>query len=196
MPVTWYEARPDSPGGSITDCDWSAVSGHEVVIWLDDDSAASGRVELVSRMVEEAGAASVRIVESSIPVGDDRDVLLSALESHRPAGTGAGSSAGRDDHGDREERTGVSRQESGPDHLTLEGEEMSSVSEGPEPCEQGRGRGRQGWPGARTGSPRHYLPRRFRTSARRQSETVYPWSTDFSRRCPRPALTSGSRRGS
>ena len=136
MPVTWYEARPDSPGGSITDCDWSAVSGHEVVIWLDDDSAASGRVELVSRMVEEAGAASVRIVESSIPVGDDRDVLLSALESHRPAGTGAGSSAGRDDHGDREERTGVSRQESGPDHLTLEGEEMSSVSEGPEPCDR------------------------------------------------------------
>ena len=132
MPVTWYEARPDSPGGSITDCDWSAVSGHEVVIWLDDDSAASGRVELVSRKVEAAGAASVQIVESSIPVGDDRDVLLSALESYRPAGIDAGSSAGRDDRGNREERSEVSRQESEPDHFTPE-EEMISMSEAPEP---------------------------------------------------------------
>ena len=29
-PVTWYEARAGYPQGSISDCDWSAVSGREV----------------------------------------------------------------------------------------------------------------------------------------------------------------------
>ena len=132
MPVTWYEARAGTAHGSITDCDWSVAGGREVVIWLDGDSVASGRVELVSRKVEEAGAASINVMNASIPIGDDRDVLLSTLESYRPAGVVAGSSAGRDDHVDREERTEVSRQESGLDHLSEE-EEMSSISEAPEP---------------------------------------------------------------
>ena len=48
-PVTWYEARADSQQGSISDCNWSEVSGRDVVIWLDEDAVASGRLELVAR---------------------------------------------------------------------------------------------------------------------------------------------------
>ena len=87
-PVTWYEARAGYPQGSISDCDWSAVSGREVVIWLDEDAVASGRLGLVANRVMEAGAASLHVVDSRAPIGDDATEALIALESRRPFGAG------------------------------------------------------------------------------------------------------------
>ena len=99
-PVTWYEARADYPQGSISDCDWSAVSGREVVIWLDEDAVASGRLGLVANRVIEAGAASLHVVDSRAPIGDDATEALIALESRRPFGAGdvsPGSGAAREE---------------------------------------------------------------------------------------------------
>ena len=90
-PVTWYEARADSQQGSISDCDWSAVSGRDVVIWLDEDAVAAGRLGLVANRVMEAGAASLHVVDSSAPIGDDASEVLTALESRSPVGAGDGS---------------------------------------------------------------------------------------------------------
>ena len=87
-PVTWYEARAGYPQGSISHCDWSAVSGREVVIWLDEDAVASGRLGLVANRVMEAGAASLHVVDSRAPIGDDASEALIALESRRPFGAG------------------------------------------------------------------------------------------------------------
>ena len=87
-PVTWYEARADYPQGSISHCDWSAVSGRELVIWLDEDAVSSGRLGLVANRVIEAGAASLHVVDSSAPIGDGATEVLTALESRSPFGAG------------------------------------------------------------------------------------------------------------
>ena len=69
-PVTWYEARAGSLQGSISDCDWSAVSGREVVIWLDDECRGVGQIGTRRQdRLMEAGAASLHVVDSS---GADR----------------------------------------------------------------------------------------------------------------------------
>ena len=123
-PVTWYEARAGSLQGSISDCDWSAVSGREVVIWLDDESVASGRLELVARKAEEAGAASLHVVDSRAPIGDDATEALIALESRRPFGAG-----------DVSPDSGAARGEPEPDEPVTPGEQIDKVHWEPEPDE-------------------------------------------------------------
>ena len=122
-PVTWYEARANYRQGSITDCDWSAVSGREVIIWLDDDSVASGRVDLVASKVTETGAASVHAVDSSAQIGDDSSKVLNALKVSRAFEAGGGTPRGQGDHRGNDERISEVRQEHGPDSLTATGEE-------------------------------------------------------------------------
>ena len=123
-PVTWYEARADSPKGSISDCDWSAVSGRDVVIWLDEDAVAAGRLGLVANRVMEAGAASLHVVDSSAPIGDDGTEVLIALESHRPFGAG-----------DVSPVSGAARGEPEPDAPMTPGEQIDGVHWAPEPDE-------------------------------------------------------------
>ena len=130
-PVTWYEARADYPQGSISDCDWSAVSGREVVIWLDEDAVASGRLGLVANRIIEAGAASLHVVDSRAPIGDDATEALIALESRRPFGAGdvsPGSGAAR-------EETGEVHGEPEPDEPVTPGEQIDGVHGEPEPDE-------------------------------------------------------------
>ena len=123
-PVTWYEARAGYPQGSISDCDWSAVSGREVVIWLDEDAVSSGRLELVARKAEEAGAASLHVVDSRAPIGDDATEALIALESRRPFGAG-----------DVSPGSGAARGEPEPDEPVTPGEQIDEVHWEPEPDE-------------------------------------------------------------
>ena len=123
-PVTWYEARAGSRAGSISDCDWSAVSGRELVIWLDEDAVASGRLELVARKAEEAGAASLHVVDSRAPIGDDATEALIALESRRPFGAG-----------DVSPGSGAARGEPEPDEPVTPGEQIDGVRGEPEPDE-------------------------------------------------------------
>ena len=130
-PVTWYEARAGSLQGSISDCDWSAVSGREVIIWLDDESVASGRSELVATMAMEAGDASLSVVDSSAPIGDDASEVLLALESREPFGAGDGSPGSS---GERRETGGV-REEPEPDDPVTPGEQIGEVHWEPEPDE-------------------------------------------------------------
>ena len=110
-PVTWYEARAGSRQGSIADCDWVAVSGRELVIWLDEDAVASGRLELVARKAEEAGAASLHVVDSSAPIRADASEVLTALESRSLFGVADGSP----DSGAARGETGGVRGEPEPD---------------------------------------------------------------------------------
>ena len=123
-PVTWYEARAGYPQGSISDCDWSAVSGREVVIWLDEDAVASGRLGLVANRIIEAGAASLHVVDSSAPIGDDASEALIALESRRPFGAGEVSPG-----------SGAARGEPEPDDPVTPGEQIDGVRGEPEPDE-------------------------------------------------------------
>ena len=123
-PVTWYEARADYPQGSISDCDWSAVSGREVVIWLDEDAVSSGRLGLVANRVMEAGAASLHVVDSRAPIGDDATEALIALESRRPFGAG-----------DVSPGSGAARGEPEPDDPVTPGEQIDEVHWEPEPDE-------------------------------------------------------------
>ena len=130
-PVTWYEARAGYPQGSISDCDWSAVSGREVVIWLDEDAVAAGRLGLVANRVIEAGAASLHVVDSRAPIGDDASEALIALESREPFGAGGGSHGGGGERGE----TGEVREEPEPDEHAATGEQIGEVHGDPEPDE-------------------------------------------------------------
>ena len=144
-PVTWFEARADYPQGSISNCDWSAVSGREVVIWLDEDAVSSGRLGLVANRVIEAGAASLHVVDSSAPIGDDATEVLIALESRRPFGAGdvsPGSGAAR-----AGARTGRARDAGGTDRRGPLGARTGRARDA-------RGTDRRGPLGARTGRPR------------------------------------------
>ena len=123
-PVTWYEARAGSRAGSISDCDWSAVSGRELVIWLDEDAVSSGRLGLVANRVMEAGAASLHVVDSPAPIGDDASEALIALESRRPFGAG-----------DVSPGSGAARGEPEPDEPVTPGEQIDEVHWEPEPDE-------------------------------------------------------------
>ena len=130
-PVTWYEARAGSRQGSISNCDWSAVSGREVVIWLDEDAVASGRLELVARKAGEAGAASLHVVDSSAPIRADASEVLTALESRSPVGVADGSP----DSGAARGETGEVRGEPEPDEPATPGEQTGGVRGEPEPDE-------------------------------------------------------------
>ena len=123
-PVTWYEARAGYPQGSISNCDWSAVSGREVVIWLDEDAVSSGRLGLVANRVIEAEAASLHVVDSPGPIGDDASEALIALESRRPFGAG-----------DVSPGSGAARGEPEPDEPVTPGEQIDGVHGEPEPDE-------------------------------------------------------------
>ena len=130
-PVTWYEARADSQQGSISDCNWSEVSGRDVVIWLDEDAVAAGRLGLVANRVMEAGAASLHVVDSSAPIGDDASEVLTALESRSPVGAGDGSPVSGAARGE----TGEVRGEPEPDEPATPGEQIDGVHWEPEPDE-------------------------------------------------------------
>ena len=130
-PVTWYEARADSQQGSISDCNWSEVSGRDVVIWLDEDAVAAGRLGLVANRVMEAGAASLHVVDSSAPIRADASEVLTALESRSPVGAGDGSP----DSGAARGETGEVRGEPEPDEPATPGEQTGGVRGEPEPDE-------------------------------------------------------------
>ena len=72
----------------------------------------------------EAGAASLHVVDSSAPIGDDASEVLTALESRSPVGAGDGSPG-----------SGAARGEPEPDEPVTPGEQIDGVHWEPEPDE-------------------------------------------------------------
>jgi hypothetical protein len=107
------------PNGSkaARKADWSPLAGRRVTIWPDADKSGAAFAEDVAEMLQEAGAASVRVVKlveglpegwdlaDELPEGlDEADLLAMMVEAEEakqpdagPGGEGAGGTAERDE---------------------------------------------------------------------------------------------------